>query len=426
MEAEQRRAAQIVGQVLAGRSLADLLAGRAEWSAAQIDVPLVQELCYGSLRSWGRIDAIARQIFKKKPPQQELRCLIGVALYQLLETTAPEHTVVDQAVRAAARAGLTSAKGLVNAVLRQFLRQRDELLHRTERDEEAWYSHPRWWIGKLKEDHPQHWRTVLEANNTRPPMTLRVNRRRIDRETLLATLAAEGIEAAPVGDFGVILARPRPIGRLPGFTQGWFSVQDAGAQHAALLLGAKTGMRVLDACAAPGGKTTQLLEVADLDLVALDCESARLAKVDENLARLGLRAQLRLGDARRPGDWWDGRCYERILADVPCSSSGVVRRHPDIKYLRRESDLRELTKKQREILYALWPLLARGGRLVYATCSVFRVENAAVVEAFLADHGDARHIAFDLPEFEEGQLLPAAVDAAHNHDGFFYALLEKT
>jgi len=425
LEAAQRRAAQAVSEVLRGRSLAALRAGSLP-ATESADAPLVQELCYGCLRWWGKIDAISRQLFIRDPPRHEIRCLIGVALYQLLETSAPEHTVVNQAVQAAERAGFRGAKGLVNAVLREFLRRRAALLEKMAQDEPARYSHPAWWIVRLKADHPQAWRDTLEADNSRPPMTLRVNVRRTSRDALLAAFAQEDVEALPVGDAGLILARPHPVARLPGFVSGWFSVQDAGAQHAARLLGAANGMRVLDACAAPGGKTTQLLERADLDLLALDSDPERLARVQENLTRLGLSAQLRAGDACRPADWWDGRPFQRILADVPCSSSGVVRRHPDIKHLRRESDLIDLARKQGEILDSLWPLLARSGRLLYATCSVFRAENAEVIEAFLCRHADATRLDADLPGAEKGQLLPAAADAAHNHDGFFYALLEKT
>ncbi|MBI3147868.1 MAG: 16S rRNA (cytosine(967)-C(5))-methyltransferase RsmB [Betaproteobacteria bacterium] len=424
MEAAQRRAAALVHEVLRGRSLATLLGKAAR--GGDSDAALVQELAYGSLRWWGRIEALARQLYHKKPPRAEIRCLIGVALYQLLETTAPEFAVVDQAVLAANRAGFPGAKGLVNAVLREFLRTRVPRLAALAGDEVARYSHPAWWIARLKADHPQAWQDILEADNARPPLSLRANRRRCSREDLLAAFLAQGILASPVGESGLILARPQPVATLPGFVQGWFSVQDAGAQLAAPLLGAVSGMRVLDACAAPGGKTTHLLESAQLQLTAVDREPGRLARMHDNLARLGLAAQVRAGDARDPSAWWDGKPYDRILVDAPCTSSGVLRRHPDIKWLRRERDIEELASYQREIATALWPLLAPGGRMLYATCSVFRAENAQSVDTVFSRRPDARRIALNLPGAHEGQLLPAAREAAHNHDGFFYALLEKT
>lgn len=424
MEAAQRRAAQLLQEVLRGSSLAKVMPSRV--ALREEDAALVQELLFGSLRWWGRLDALARRLFHKKPPRVAVRCLLAVALYQLTETTAPPFAVVDQAVRAAEHAGLGGAKGLINAVLREFLRTREHCLAAVDLDEEARFSFPGWWITRLKHEHPAQWAALLEACNARPPLTLRVNTRRCSQARLLAQFADCAIDAQAVGEAGVVVLRPQPVAGLPGFLEGWFSVQDAGAQHAAVLLDPAPGMRVLDACAAPGGKTTHLLERSDCEVLALDAESDRLPRLRENLARLGLGASVRCGDARSPVSWWDGRPYDRILADVPCSSSGVVRRHPDIKWLRREGDLRELARLQKEILEALWPLLAKGGRLLYATCSVFRAENQEQVARFLDQHGEARLCELAGPELKQGQLLPVARDAAHNHDGFFYALLEKT
>ena len=424
MEAAQRRAAQLLQEVLGGRSLAGLAGARD--AVAPGDAALVQELVFGSLRWWGRIEALERQLFHRKPPRVSVRCLIGVALYQLLETSAPPFAVVDQAVRAAEHAGLGAAKGLVNAVLREFLRTREERLAVLAQDELARYSHPRWWIERLKTDHALEWSAALDAANTRPPLSLRTNERRCSRAQLQELFAAQGIEADPVGRAGLLLARPQPVTQLPGFAEGWFSVQDVGAQLAAELLDPQADMRVLDACAAPGGKTTHLLERSNCQVLAVDCEEKRLLRVHENLNRLGLRAEAIVGDARDPRAWWDGRPFERILADVPCSSSGVVRRHPDIKWLRRESDLDTLATQQLAIAEALWPLLASGGRMLYATCSVFRAENEGVLERFVDHHDDARVIPQAIGQARRGQLLPVAQDAAHNHDGFYYALLEKS
>ncbi len=295
----------------------------------------------------------------------------------------------------------------------------------------ACWSHARWWIEQVRHDHPQHWQAILAAGNERPPLALRVNRRAGTRESLLARFAAQQVAARAAGDAGVVLETPQPVTSLPGFAEGLFSVQDLGAQLAAPFLGAADGMRVLDACAAPGGKASHLLELADVDLLALDTDSVRLARAWDNLARLrlgGPRVRLCVGDARAPDAWWDGVPFERILADVPCTASGVARRHPDGKWLRRASDVPAFANTQQEILDALWPRLAPGGLMLYATCSVFREENEARVGAFLATHADALHESLTFApdvSHDGGQLLPSLPGASHNQDGFFYALLRK-
>ena len=295
------------------------------------------------------------------------------------------------------------------------------------REPGARFSYPQWWIARIEAQYGGRSATILDAGNARPPLSLRVNARLIERDEYLAQLVALGIAATPIGRAGLIIERPRPVDELPGFAEGLFSVQDAGAQLAAPLLDVRDGMRVLDACAAPGGKTTHLAELAALDLTAVDIDGKRLERVGENLARLKLQAQLVAHDAGEPGRWWDGKPFDRILADVPCSASGVVRRHPDIKWLRRESDLAGFVAQQQRLLDALWAMLASGGMLLYATCSVFRVENEDQIEAFLARHDDAVALSLFLPVDEAlgGQLLPAAGGAEHNHDGFFYARLHK-
>jgi 16S rRNA (cytosine967-C5)-methyltransferase len=314
-------------------------------------------------------------------------------------------------------------------VLRNFLRHRTTFLDAVASEPEARFSYPRWWIDRARAEQPQHYATILDAGNARPPLCLRVNARRIAPDEYAAALAADGIAAARVGAAGVILEKPRPATTLPGYASGWFSVQDSAAQLAAPLLGADEGMRVLDACAAPGGKTTHLAELATLDLTAIDIDGERLDRVAENLERLGLSARLVAGDAAAPGAWWNGVPFDRILADVPCTASGVVRRHPDIKWLRRESDLSGFVAQQCRLLDSSWMMLARGGRLLYSTCSVFRAENAAQIDAFLARHPDATRLPLQLPAAlacADGQLLPAKGSAEHNHDGFFYALLQKS
>ena len=279
--------------------------------------------------------------------------------------------------------------------------------------------------------HPRDWVSILEAGNARPPLALRVNARVSTREALVSAFAAADVEATPAGEAGVMVLRPRPVQGLPGYAEGAFSVQDLGAQLAAPLLHLQPGLRVLDACAAPGGKTTHLAELCDLDIVALDPDAARLARLRENLARLRLserKVRAIVGDALEPGAWWDRRVFDRILLDVPCTASGVVRRHPDGKWLRRESDVAGFARTQARMLEALWPCLAPGGLLLYATCSVFADENEARVAAFTAAHPEALRETLTFPPAVvhlDGQLLPSPPGAVHNQDGFFYALLRE-
>ena len=426
MERAQRLAAKIVRRVLAGNPLPSVLA------AAQLapdERPLVHELSSGSLRFLGQVRAIVRALAERPLTDGSVEALLWIALYQLIHTAAPEHAVVDAAVRATARLKRTSAKGLTNAILRSFLRRREQLLAQIATEPEARFSYPRWWIDRVFREYPQRAIEVLDAGNMRPVVTLRINRRRIAPDDYLAALRAQGIQARAVGDAGVLLCQPMVVSDLPGYNAGWFSVQDAAAQLAAPLLAPRDGMRVLDACAAPGGKTTHLAELATLDLLALDVDPARIARLRENLARLGLVATVAIGDAGEPDAWWDGTTFDRILADVPCTASGIVRRHPDGKWLRREADVAGFVHQQQRLLDGLWPCLKRGGMLLYSTCSIFRAENDDQITAFLGRHSDALRIRLTLPaEYEaiDGQLLPAAPGAAHNHDGFFYALLQKS
>ena len=422
----QRLAAAIIAGVLAGRSL------DAEFAAAwhrhtQLDArnrAAVQELAYGTLRFLGRIDALLDALLEKPLKDARLRPLLLVALYQLERTRAAPHAVVDHAVRACKALGLTSAQGLANAVLRNFLRKRTALDARVQRSEIARYSHPQWWVDKLRTQYPVRYAAALEADNTHPPLALRVNRRRSSVAEYLLLLASHGIAGEACGEAAVLLEKALPAERIPGLAEGLVSVQDAAAQLAAPLLDIHDGMRVLDACAAPGGKTGHTLELADVTLTALDNDDGRLARVRANLERLGFAARVICGDVREPASWWDGAPFERILADLPCSASGVARRHPDIKWLRRESDIAQFAHSQGGMLDALWQTLASGGKLLYATCSVFREENSDQVARFLERHQDATRII--LPAVDNdiqlpaGQLLPD-----ERHDGFFYALLQK-
>lgn len=436
-------AVQAVGQ---GRSLTDVL--------AQTDADLrpgAQALGFHAMRQLGWADAIAAELLKKSPGPR-LGALLRVALTLLKPSAEPlpgmpayaPHTVVNQAVQAAAsQRKLAPYKGLLNACLRRFLREQEALDAAVADQPQARWNHPQWWVDRLKTDYPDRYAELLEAANVPAPLTLRVNRRQATRDEVLAAFQAEGIAAEPVGDAGLVLATPRPVMQLPGFAQGWWSVQDAGAQLAAPLLAPRDGMRVLDACAAPGGKTAHLLELADIDLLALDVDAVRLDRVEENLARLGLLGEevggsaptarvrppmasashvvLQQADAADLDAWWDGRPFDAVLADVPCTAAGIVRRHPDIRWLRRADDIARTAKLQAGIADALWRTVAPGGRLLYVTCSIFPAEGEVQAQAFQARHPDAAR----LPA--PGQLLPVAIGAtpAAQHDGFFYALFAK-
>lgn len=420
MDKSQQLAAQAIGQVLAGHNLTQALESiwRSQPQLTPQQRAATQDLSYGALRYYGRLQALLAQLLERPLDDERVHCLLLAALYQLEYGKASAYAVVDHAVKAAARLKKPWAKGLVNAVLRNFLRRRETLVQELAGDEVATYSYPQWWIDKLRQQYPLQWQAMLEAGNQRPPMTLRVNRRRCDPAVYLHKLAESGIAARALGSTAIVLEQPLPVDKLPGFAAGEVSVQDYGAQFAAPLLDLRDGMRVLDACCAPGGKTGHMLESADVAVTAVDSDAERIARTRSNLQRLGLAAQLITGDSGHSAEWWDGRPFDRILADVPCSASGIVRRHADIKWLRRERDLQSFTAQQTRMLHALWHVLANGGKLLYATCSVFVEENQRQIDAFLQTQADARQL--PLPGMTDGQLLPCA-----EHDGFFYALLQK-
>lgn len=398
--------------------------------------PAAQALAFHVLRHLGRADALRRQLAKKPPPPAADALLCTALALAWQEEGAPYEpfTLVDQAVEAAKRGKETRAQqGFVNACLRRFLRERDALVAATDDDPVARWNHPKWWIAQLERDHPQDWQQVLEVNNAPGPMTLRVNTHRISREPLQDLLAAQHIASEPIGAHGLVLDRPHAVDAIPGFHEGLWSVQDAGAQLAAPLLlhglPHDAPLRILDACAAPGGKTAHLGELArHADILALDVDPARCERIHQNLQRLDLRAEVRAADAGDPAAWWDGRPFDAILLDAPCTASGVVRRHPDVRWLRRESDIAQLALAQKRLLTALWPLLKPRGTLVYCTCSVFRAEGEAQVAAFLAHNSAA------LLRPGPGHFLPR--DKAHpegvrdneprDHDGYFYAVLQKS
>jgi len=423
----QRIAAAVLGRVLDGRSLDAELA--AAWRRhAGLDMrarATVQDLAYGTLRLLARFEALLDALLEKPLKDARLRSLLLVALYQLEGTRAAPHAIVDHAVRACGTLGVSSAKGLVNAVLRNFLRRRTELEGRVQRLEAARFCYAQWWIDRLRAQYPGRYAQALEAGNRRPPLALRVNRRRADTAGYLEQLARQDIRGEACGASAVILDKALPAERIPGLSDGLVSVQDPAAQLAAPLLDLEDGMRVLDACAAPGGKAAHALELADVELTALDRDGARLERVRANLSRLGLSARVICGDACAPAQWWDGVPYQRILLDLPCSASGIVRRRPDIKWLRRATDVAQFAHVQSEMLEALWQLLSSGGKLLYATCSVFHEENRDQIARFLERHRDAKRLALPAvdndTELPAGQLLPD-----ERHDGFFYALLQKS
>jgi 16S rRNA (cytosine967-C5)-methyltransferase len=413
-------AAEVVAAVADGQAADDALAA---CLAQRPDLPkrgrpAIQDLAYTALRAYGRGDFLLGRLMAQAPKQVLLRALLLVALARLEARPAEAHLTVDQAVDAAGTVAGGRFKGLVNGVLRNFLRNAAPLESAANADEVASLRHPAWWLARLRADFPAAWRAIAEAGNGHPPMALRVNRRRMSATEYLSLLAGSGIEAVQRGEAGILLQRPVPVSKLPGFFEGLASVQDLGAQQAAALLDGGSGMRVLDACAAPGGKSAHLLEVADVDLTALDADDGRMVRVRENFARLGLAGHLVVADCRDVRSWWDGRPFERILADVPCSASGVVRRHPDIKWLRRPRDIARFCAQQAQILDALWQVLAPDGKLLYATCSVFADENSRQIMAFAERHRDCERVPVD--GNLDRQLLPDG-----EHDGFYYASLRK-
>jgi 16S rRNA (cytosine967-C5)-methyltransferase len=412
-----------------GKSLNDALA-----VCPQTARPGTQALAFHVLRLLGSAQATRQHLAPKAPPIQADALLI-TALALLWPSSEPgaryaEHTVVNQAVESAKKTVPKSA-AFINAVLRRFVREREAIIAVVQNDPVAKHNHPQWWIQQLQTDWPHDWQSLLQASQQHPPMTLRVNARRSTAQNYVQRLSEAGLGATVVGPQAVRLHQPSPVQALPGFAQGDVSVQDAAAQHAATLLlgtGLPQGARVLDACAAPGGKTAHLLELADLNMLALDVDAHRLLRVNETLQRLGLAAQTKAGDASQPSTWWDGQAFDAILLDAPCSASGIVRRHPDVRWLRRASDIPALARIQAHMLQALWPLLKPGGRLLYCTCSIFKAEGQTVIDAFLQHQANARYMS-NTANVGHVLLRPdnespdSETHLAASPDGFFYALL---
>jgi 16S rRNA (cytosine967-C5)-methyltransferase len=379
----------------------------------------IQDLAYRSMRNWGAAQQCLAALMPQPPQQARLKTLLCCALSLLSDATpiyAP-HTIVDQAVTAASQdQELAKAKGLVNAVLRRFLRERDQLLTDLIQHLSSRWNYPDWWIQKMQRDWPHDWEHILTAGNQPPPLTLRVNRRKITTEAYLQLLQEQAMQATIVGPYAIRLQQALPVTRIPSFLDGLVSVQDAAAQLAAPLCDIADGMHVLDACAAPGGKTGHLLECADIQLLALDHDAKRLQRIQDNLTRLQLQAKLITGDASNQL-WWDGQFFDRILADVPCTASGIVRRHPDIRWLRRPEDSRQLARLSARILDNLWQMLKPEGKLLFVTCSLWPEESSLQAQSFEQKHGAIR---LNAP----GQMLPMA-QAERDQDGLFYALFQK-
>jgi 16S rRNA (cytosine967-C5)-methyltransferase len=382
----------------------------------------IQDIAYRAMRQAGRSEVLLALMTTKAPEPAMLACLLICAL-ALLDpppgTDAPYEpfTVVDQAVTAASsHPDLAHAKAMVNAVLRRYLREKEVLLETAMKQPLAQWNYPQWWIDATRAAYPKNWETILAAGNQPPPLTLRVNLRKTSMDAYARQLADAGIETTAVGPTALRLAQAVNVAMIPGFEQGLSSVQDAGAQLAAPLLDVQDGMRVLDACAAPGGKSGHLLELANIHLTAVDADAKRLTRVADNLERLGLKATLTAADAQQTG-WWDGVPFDRILADVPCTASGIVRRHPDIRWLRRRGDALQLATLSGKILDNLWQMLAPNGKLLFVTCSLWPQESEAQAAAFAVRHGAVRLAA-------PGQLLPVS-EAGEDHDGLFYALFQK-
>ncbi|WP_432742016.1 16S rRNA (cytosine(967)-C(5))-methyltransferase RsmB [Methylobacter sp. G7] len=421
-------AARVLSRVLQdGQSLTAALDNAFLSIESGKDRAFIQALCYGVCRQFHRLDFILSQLLDKPLKDADVKSLALVGLYQLKFMRVKPHAAVSETVLAARKKPW--AKSLINAVLRTYLREQEELEHKADKFQVAALSHPDWLIKQIEQDWPEQALTIFLENNQQPPMVLRANLAKTSREHYLQLLTEQGIEAEAVGfcRSAIRLDKPVPVDLLPGFAEGMVSVQDAAAQLAAGLLDVQPGHRVLDVCAAPGGKTAHILETqAQLkELVAVDIDASRMLRVSENCQRLGLKATLVVGDAANPEGWWDGQPFDRILLDAPCSALGVIRRHPDIKLLRRAEDIGQLQAMQKTILQAVWPLLAPSGLLVYATCSILKQENEQQVQAFLAEHNDAVELPIAAGWGISGICGRQIITGESAMDGFYYARISK-
>lgn len=424
-------AAQTLAAVFAGQSLSHALPHFSA-QAQERDKPLLQELCFGCLRYTPAFECVFQQLVTKplKNKDNDVKALILLGFYQLDYTRIPDHAAINATVDAAKHLNKDWACAFINGVLRQYQREKSTLQQKFAKNPRFTYAHPQWLADKLIHAWPDHWPAVLSANNAHPPFTLRVNLQRCTREDYLQHLQSQGHSASPCrfSAAGISLHTPVNVHSLPYFAEGWVSVQDEAAQLAAPLLAVAPQHRVLDACCAPGGKTAHLLESQPqlAHLTAIDLSPERLQRVAENLHRLQLHAQLLAADAAQPNTWWDGIAFDRILLDAPCSATGVIRRHPDIKSLRRSSDIAALAKLQLQLLQQLWPCLAPGGRLLYATCSILPEENTRIISQFMAATPNATALPLQAEWGLEQPFGRQILPHQHGQDGFYYALLEKS
>ena len=416
MSLAQKLAADSIAAVAEGRNLQDVLAQiratHPELTAQENGA--LQDIAYGCQRYLGSLKHMLAQMLKKPIDNPQLESLLLAAMYQLHYTRNAPHAVVNEAVESIAKIGRGQFRSFANAILRRFLRERDKLAASCKKDDVAKHNLPLWWVAYLKNHYPKHWHNIATALQSHPPMTLRVNRRHGNAESYLEKLAEEGIAAKALDEYAVTLEEAVPVSRLPGFSDGLVSVQDFGAQQAAYILKPADGERILDACAAPGGKSGHILELANCSLTALDIDEGRLKRVADNLSRLGFQtASLHRTDAADLSSWYDGNPFDAVLADVPCTASGETKRNPDIKWLRRPADGGKTARQQETMLDNLWSVLKPGGRMLLATCSLFHEENDGQLQRFLRRHPDAACT-------ESLTLLPK-----HTQDGFYYALIRK-
>lgn len=422
-------AAMVLTPLLQNKGSLNTLFPAIEKRCPEKDRGLLRELCYGTMRHHAQLNCMIKLLQNRafKFRDIDIKALVLIGIYQLQHTRIPPHAAISESVEACRDLDKEWAGKVVNAILRRFQREQEELEESLSSDESYCFNHPEWMIAKLKNNWPDHWQDILAANNEQAPLTLRVNQRHTDRESYLQQLEPIiDAEKTSYSDIGIRLASSMNVESLPGFEEGAFSVQDEAAQLAGQLLDLKPGQHVLDACAAPGGKLCHILEIeSDLAQVdAVELEERRAGRIEENLERLSLDANLIIADASTQ-TWWDGEQYDRILLDAPCSATGVIRRNPDIKYLRQAEDILETSKLQLSILENCWKMLKPGGKLVYATCSIFPQENERLVKRFISQSEDALHIEIDAPWGilrEHGRQLFPQIGG---HDGFYYALLEK-
>ena len=425
MHHSQLIAADCVSEVIKGHNLNQVFERRFDHhqniTPQQKSVAIF--LAYGAIRFLGENQFFIQQLINKKITNKKIEALLCVALFQLNHEQSTDFTVVNEAVEAAKFINKSWAGSFVNGVLRNFIRQKEKLQTELKNDEAAFYSYPSWWINLIKENYTKDWESILLNGNKHPPLTLRINERKTNLKQYEEKLKSEAISYRVLGNIALELTQPTAVEKIPGFMDGEVSIQDFGAQLAAKLLDLQDGQICLDACSAPGGKTGHMLEIADIELVSIDHQKDRLYKVKENLERLHLHAHLKCSDLTAVNTWWNEKLFDRILLDAPCSASGVVRRHVDIKWLRRPRDIEMFAKQQKAMLEAMWQLLKKGGKLLYATCSIFHGENQKVIDRFIKEHADAKEVKWSVnSEYSkyENQLIPS-----ENHDGFFYALLEK-